>query len=120
MGSKDIGIGTTPAAVGRGHQHRIHSLGSLLQDLLPVIAFTKLLENSLRNSFVTLPEEQTSRTRASHSNEPPQTVHVTVMQALVLRRSTKKEIKRLIIELAPPGALGKLSGWSQPHFQAYI
>lgn len=110
MGSKDIGIGTTPAAVGRGHQHRIHSLGSLLQDLLPVIAFTKLLENSLRNSFVTLPEEQTSRTRASHSNEPPQTVHVTVMQALVLRRSTKKEIKRLIIELAPPGALGKLSG----------
>jgi len=75
-----------------------------------VTAFTKLLENSLHNSFVTFSEEETFKTRASRSNEPPQTVHLTVMQTLVLHRSTKKEIKRLIIEHAPPGALGKLSG----------
>ena len=82
-----------------------------MKDPLPVIVFTKLLENSLRNSFVTLPEKETFRTCASRSNEqPPQTVHVTVMQTLVLCRSTKKEINRLIIEHAPPGALRKLSG----------
>lgn len=56
------------------------------------------------------PEEEVSRTCASCSNEPPQTVHVAVMQTLVLSRSTEKEIKRLIIVHALPGALGKLSG----------
>lgn len=42
------------------------------------------------------------------------------VQTILLHRSTKKPTKRLIIENMLLGVLAKLSGWSQPHFQAFI
>lgn len=60
------------------------------------------------------------QTRANCGNEAPQTVHVAGMQTLLLHRSTKKPTKKARYRTHADRVLGKLSGWSLPHFQAYI
>lgn len=114
VGSEGSGTGIA-LVVGRRQQCHTPAWDPL-QDPLPVTVCTKLLGNSQHN----IPGGGNIWSGASPGKEPPQAVHVAGVQTLLLHRSTKKPTERLIIEHMLLGVPAKLSGWSQPHFQAFI